>query len=378
MLGFGQKKPTTPEPEAQGRVQTIPDIFYGGNDPEVYRRTISAATVEPSRTVSDAPKPPASTAPHIAQANNRGLMWGVTGVVFVAAVGGIVWYYTQGLRAKPVVKNSIPTTTIPVVTETPTTAVEIPAVTSTPVETATNTIIIPTSTLIAGGPLEFPPLNPLNTADFDKDVLTDAEEEVFGTDPSIWDTEQDGYYDGQEVFNLYNPIGMAPVRLVDSGTILEYTNPVFNYTLYYPKNWTVAAVDAASRQVVITAANGDYIEVRALSKEPTEDFNAWFARNIKDQNVTDLLQATNRFEIQGWKRRDDLVAYFMGQSEGFVIVYHPLSSGPVNYRHIAQMVAQSFRPGRVNAVLPDQPILPGTAATITSATTSAAVTTTTL
>lgn len=378
MLGFGQKKPITPEPEAQGRVQTIPDIFYGGNDPEVYQRTVSAGPVEAPRTVVDAPPKPTPTTAHVAAANHRGLLWGTIGVVFVAAVGGIVWYYTQGLRAKPVVKTQVPTSTVSVVVETPTTTVEIPVATSTPVETPTNTIAIPTSSLIAGGPLEFPPLNPLNTADFDKDVLTDAEEEVFGTDPSVWDTEQDGYYDGQEVFNLYNPIGMAPVRLVDSGTILEYTNPVFNYTLYYPKNWAVAAVDAASRQVVITAANGDYIEVRALAKEPTEDFNAWFARNIKDQNVTDLLQATNRFEIQGWKRRDDLVSYFMGQSEGFVIVYHPLSSGPVNYRHIAQMVAQSFRPGRVNAVLPDQPILPGTAAATaaTATATSTAATTT--
>lgn len=362
MLGFGQKKPTTPEPEAQGRVQTIPDIFYGGNDPEVYHRTAASGTAETSRKVSDTPKPPTATPAPVAQANHRGLVWGVAGVVFVGAVGGIVWYYTQNLRTTAVVKKTVPTTTVPIVTETPIISEEIPVVTSTSVETPTSTIATPTSTLIAGGPLEFPPLNPLNTADFDKDVLTDAEEEVFGTDPSVWDTEQDGYYDGQEVFNLYNPIGMAPVRLVDSGTILEYTNPVFNYTLYYPKNWTVAAVDVASRQVVITAANGDYIEVRALAKEPTEDFNAWFARNIKDQNVTDLLQATNRFEIQGWKRRDDLVSYFMGQSEGFVIVYHPLSSGPINYRHIAQMIAQSFRPGRVSAVLPDQPILPGTAA----------------
>lgn len=377
MLGFGQKKSTTPEPEAQGRVQTIPDIFYGGNDPEVYHRAVTTGAAEAPRVVTNVPKPQTQATAQTVQANHRGLLWGTTGVVFVAAVGGIVWYYTQGLRAKPIVKIQTPTTTAPIITEPSTTTVEVPIVTSTPIETPTTTIVVATSTLIAGGPLEFPPLNPLNTADFDKDVLTDAEEEVFGTDPSLWDTEQDGYYDGQEVFNLYNPIGMAPVRLVDSGTILEYTNPVFNYTMYYPKNWTVAAVDAASRQVIVTAANGDYIEVRTLAKEPTEDFNAWFARNIKDQNVTDLLQATNRFEIQGWKRRDDLVAYFMGQSEGFVIVYHPLLSGPINYRHIAQMVAQSFRPGRVSAALPDQPVLPGTAAASTAAASSTSAATTT-
>lgn len=362
MLGFGSKKKSAqPEPEAQGRVQTIPDIFYGGNDPDVYRRTIVAGNSETSRIAADVPKVPTTGAAPVVRANRHGLLWGTGAVVFVAAVGGIVWYYTPGLRAKPVVKNPPPTTVVvnnPVVPP-----VEIPPVATTTVETVTTTPAAPTSTLIAGGPLDFAPLNPLDTVDFDRDSLTDAEEEAFGTDPAAWDTEKDGYYDGQEVFNLYNPLGMAPVRLIDSGAILEYSNSIFNYRFYYPKGWTVAAVDAEGRQIVITAANGDYIEVRALAKLPSDDFNSWFARNITGQNITDLLQITNRFEVAGWKRRDDLVAYFMGNNETFVILYHPLSGGPVAYRHIAQMVAQSFRPSRVNLALPDQPVLPGVATT---------------
>lgn len=366
MLGFGQKKKSImPEPEAQGRVQTIPDVFYGGNDPDVYRRASGANSSEASvKVIAQAPKPVANT-PAVTQANHRGLVFGVVGVLFVAAVGGIAWYYTAGLRNQPVVSLTPSTTVTTIVTNTLVEVIDIPVVTTT-IETVSSTIAAPTSTLIAGGPLEFAPLNPLDTIDFDRDLLTDAEEEIFGTDPASWDTEKDGYYDGQEVFNLYNPIGMAPVRLIDSGTVLEYANPVFGYSLYYPKGWTVATVDTENRQVVITAPNGDYIEVRALAKTTGEDFNTWFARTIKDQNVTDLLQATNRFEVQGWKRRDDLVAYFMGANDGFVVLFHPLSSGPVAYRHIMQMVAQSFRSGRINATLPDQPILPGTAPLVTS------------
>lgn len=364
MFGFGQKKPSTPEPEAQGRVQTIPDIFYGGNDPEVYRRDVGTTTVSTPRTVVDTTKKVVPTTPAAASSGHRGLWWGIAGVGFLGAVSGIVWYYAKGIP-KPVIVAPVSTTTV-VVVDVPTTTVETPVVTSTIVEVVTSTVTAPTSTIVVGGPLEFPAINPLNTVDFDKDVLTDAEEEVFGTDPAAWDTESDGYYDGQEVFNLYNPIGMAPVRLIDSGTVLEYSSPVFGYSFYYPKNWVAAAVDNAGRQVIVTAPNGDYFEVRALPKESTEDFNAWFARTIKDQNITDLLQATNRFEVKGWKRRDDLVAYFMGQSEGFVVIYHPLSSGPISFRHIAQMVAQSFRPGRINPALPDQPVLPGTAAAVSS------------
>ena len=368
MFGFGHnKKTSTPEPEAQGRVQTIPDIFYGGNDPEIYHRKASVENAEKAKAVSSVAKAPTATAAPVARANRHGLLWGICGVVFVAAIGGIGWYYTLGLRVKPVVKNPPPTTVFvndPIVLP-----VKTPPVATTTVETVTTTPAAPTSTLIAGGPLDFAPLNPLDTVDFDRDMLTDAEEEAFGTDPAVWDTEKDGYYDGQEVFNLYNPLGMAPVRLIDSGAILEYSNSIFNYRFYYPKGWTVAAVDAEGRQIVITSANGDYIEVRALAKLPNDDFNTWFARNITGQNITDLLQITNRFEVSGWKRRDDLVAYFMGSNETFVILYHPLSGGPVAYRHIAQMVAQSFRSSRVNLALPDQPVLPG-AATTTAVNTS--------
>lgn len=378
MLGFGNKKQAvTPEPESQGRVQTIPDIFYGGNDPDVYRRTVVSGNSETRKVAAVVPKASPVSA-QVAQANHHGLWWGVGGVGLIAAIGGITWYYTSGLPTNTILVANKPTTTVVVVNPPIVTPIETPVVTTT-VDVATTTPSAPTSTVVAGGPLEFAALNPLNTVDFDRDSLTDAEEELFGTDPAAWDTEKDGYYDGQEVFNLYNPIGMAPVRLIDSGTVLEYTNSVLGYSLYYPKTWTVAAVDAESRQVIVTAANGDYIEIRALNKTLNEDFNTWFARNIVGQNITDLLQASNRFEVPGWRRRDDLVAYFMGQNDGFVIMYHPLSGGPVAYRHIIQMVAQSFRLGRVNSVLPEQPILPGVVESVPAVetvTTTTAVTTT--
>ena len=45
------------------------------------------------------------------------------------------------------------------------------------------------------------------TLDSDNDGLTDAEEEVYGTDKNNSDTDGDGYTDGAEVQNGYNPLG---------------------------------------------------------------------------------------------------------------------------------------------------------------------------
>lgn len=44
-------------------------------------------------------------------------------------------------------------------------------------------------------------------ADSDSDGLTDAEEELYGTDPENPDTDADGYPDGSEVLKGYNPLG---------------------------------------------------------------------------------------------------------------------------------------------------------------------------
>ncbi|KKQ27634.1 MAG: Calcium-binding protein [Candidatus Magasanikbacteria bacterium GW2011_GWC2_37_14] len=45
-------------------------------------------------------------------------------------------------------------------------------------------------------------------SDTDGDSLTDKEEiEVYKTDPTKVDTDDDGYWDGYEIINNYNPLG---------------------------------------------------------------------------------------------------------------------------------------------------------------------------
>ena len=50
--------------------------------------------------------------------------------------------------------------------------------------------------------------NPTNPdQDFDHDGLTNAQEQLYGTDPQNPDSDNDGYLDGEEVANGYNPLG---------------------------------------------------------------------------------------------------------------------------------------------------------------------------
>lgn len=282
------------------------------------------------------------------------------GVVGLLGIGGIVWYY---LRPSALPPEPPP----PVIVVPPILPPEPPlAVTTTTPE-------------IVGGarplrdtpePVVFPSLLLADSVDLDVDSLTDAEEALLGTDSGVWDSDRDGYYDGQEVFNLYNPLGFAPIKLIDSGLIDEYQNSSWGYRLYYPKGWELAPVDRESRQVLLSAITGDFVEVRVFEKEGGESFVDWFGRVAVGQQYTDLIPIVNRFQESGFKRRDDLIAYFSTDRVVFVLLYHPGISETVSYRHLMQMVTQSFRPAKSIFEVPDQQPIPGVDASSSDTTSS--------
>jgi len=206
--------------------------------------------------------------------------------------------------------------------------------------------------------IDFPRIISSDSADVDNDSLTDIEEETFATDSGSWDTDNDGYYDGQEVVNLYNPKGFAPVRLIDSGLIQEYVNPNWQYRIYYPITWERGVVDEQARQVLFSSITGDFVEVLVYNLKLDEDFINWFTRKAEGQQYTDIIKFKNRFAEEGYKRRDGLVAYFVTDKNVYVIVYHPGVTGFVSFRQTVEMMINSFRPSKTIFEIPDQVVLP--------------------
>lgn len=205
----------------------------------------------------------------------------------------------------------------------------------------------------------FPKITFTNSVDLDSDGLTDLEEEIFGTDSGNSDTDGDGYYDGLEVNNLYNPRGFAPVKLIDSGLVAEYVNPIWQYRLYYPTSWQIGEVDSEYRQVLFSTATGDFIEVLVMQKQTEETFDDWFANKAVGQRITDLQDFKNRFQEIGKKRQDNLVNYFIKDNNIYIIIYHPVNeNGFIPFRQIIQMMTQSFRPTKTHISIPEQTILP--------------------
>jgi len=371
MFGFGKKKKKEKKVTQDLGVQlhTIPDVFYGGNDPVIYHNQATKQSGakkykeqkrKPMKLVSK--KQGTSHRKLVFSQHKKLFLWGGGIFAVLLVTGAATWYYVSQARQQilqQTLSTKTPTTTVQVEIQQPTT-VSGPVATSTP--TSTSTLDATTTADIANiqavEPVSFPRILLINSEDTDSDQLTDEEEAVFKTNQDVWDTDNDGYYDGQEIVNLYNPGGFAPVRLIDSGLIKEYVSPQWKYRVYYPATWQIGTVDARGRQVLASTLSGDFVEIRVFDRVQTQSFQDWFSVNIEGEQFQDLQTMINRFDLQGFLRRDGLVAYFPADNTVTVLIYHPGITGVIPYRHVMRMMVESFRTTASGSTLPEQATLP--------------------
>ncbi len=364
---FWKKKAKQPEQEIKG-LSVMPDEFYGGKDPVLHyvktEKTISDAPIKPvaekhrKLNFGDAIHGPAGLKLSAFFHKKTVLIVSVS-IILVAVVAGFSWYYVYQAKLAAQQRQAL----APKIEPPQLPPKEEPIVPEAPIEPATTTEAVIEEAPTADEPakpiiLEFPNVSLAEAVDDDNDALSDFEELVFDTDSGVWDTDGDGFYDGQEVFNLYNPKGTAPMRIIDSGLVKDYINPVHQYRVYYPAQWAAALIDETADRVLLSALSGDYVEVIAEEMWTGESFVDWFGRRAEGQLYSDLQVFNNRFKEDGWKRKDDLVAYFVSKNKVFILIYHPGTTGDIAYRHIMQMMEQSFRPAKTTIEIPEQPVLP--------------------
>ena len=345
---FGKKSSVTSNPALTVKVQTIPDDFYGGANPVIKFKKIEKEIVldsKPTLTASEKQLLDQSTTAgsgnsfsiiNLFSSRKFALIFLVGLFVLIAAGAGIYYY----LHLRPEQNQALP----------PAPELEIPSSTPTQINTPTTTteVLIPTTTQIitttvTEAPIDFPSNLMGDSPDLDKDNITDIAEDLFGTDPSKPDSDEDTHTDGHELFYLYNPAGQEPMRLIDSGYVKEYKNSTFGYTVYYPVNWAVGSVDVDSRQVLFSTIGGENIEIRSFDKNGNQSFTDWLAQWAPGQNIENLNSFQTRFFESGYSRADNLIYYFQDANHIYVMLYHTTDSNAVNYRSIMVIMARSFK-----------------------------------
>lgn len=320
-------------------IETIPEIFYGGQNPIIYKEN---TPIDIKNNLGKVSKKQSKFSK-----KQKIIFFVILAILLTTAVSAFVVYDYLKENLKSNLAN---------IAEAPKKIVEesaqgesdlVEEVKEAEVETSTEDSLEEIAEVVEEKEdylfLNFPPIILANTADSDGDELTDFEEEVFSLDSGTWDTDNDGYYDGQEVNNLYNPKGYAPVKIIDSGLVSEYVNAYFNYRIYYPQIWEKGEVDKDLKQVIFSSITGDFISVTVFERQNNEDFYSWFAREANDQKASDLSTYINRFNYRALMRKDGLVYYFENDRYFFVLLYNPRDLGPIKYRSLFKMIAQSFR-----------------------------------
>lgn len=258
------------------------------------------------------------------------------GIFLLFILGGAVYYYFQSKQPAPIPRPEVASVVVP-------TPVVVEEIATAPAPTTTTTSTVEEPSLPAEASIEFPTKILGDSADMDKDGLTDEEETLYGTDPAVPDTDDDSYNDSHEVFYLYDPTAPDPSKLIDAGHVSDFANPVTVYKVFYPSLWSIGNVDSQYEDVLFSAVTGENIEIRIFNERPGETFTDWFSRMATGEQYADLESFTSMFGATGWSRIDHLVFYFEADHKVYVFAYHPGDAGVANFRAVITMMARSFR-----------------------------------
>jgi hypothetical protein len=342
---FGRSTPpdisTPKEQKPSLSVQGIPEEFYGGANPEIHfkktTREIDMSTI--GVPVADQKVHEQQTAvggtnpshPIHFFSDTKKIVVTTLVLLLVIIVGAGGYYLVTSKKNVTVVVNK-PATSSPVVADFHTSP-EVPA--ALPVSET-----VPTAVLAK---LTMPSLLLSDSLDTDQDLLTDQEEALYRSDSGVTDSDNDSYPDAHEMYYLYSPIEKEPSRLINSGSVIEYTNPTFGYRLFYPASWVVGPVDAEHRDVLFSSVGGEYVEVRVFDRPSTGSFSDWLATVAPSERISDLARFTTRSLGDGVMRQDYVVYYFETADKIIVLAYHEVAGQTeISYRSTITMMARSL------------------------------------
>ncbi len=207
------------------------------------------------------------------------------------------------------------------------------------------TPVVTTSTLPTTTPVKTPvvetPTAPVQSKDSDSDGLTDIEERMYGTDYRNPDSDGDTFLDGNEVFHRYDPNGLSPSTLLDTGAVKMFTDATLPFTVYYPTSWK-SSVDTAKGTVTFKTPALAAVAVTWGAKEKDLTVEDWVLKNVKDIDITTLKSSYTKEGYYTLRSKDDLVAYLDLGTMAYIMTYSLNGSTEISYIQTFAMMVNSF------------------------------------
>lgn len=188
-----------------------------------------------------------------------------------------------------------------------------------------------------------------SSLDTDKDGLTDAEELVFGTNPSSADSDGDSFQDGSEVKMGYNPKGSG--KIAASSLVITYTNQSYGASVLYPRGWSI--VNRSVTEEIFSNPAGDESVTLSVYDNPARlTAKQWYLQQAGTSITTSSLVDVATWDLKstGILSPDGLAYYFANGGQVYVISYSYGLKPAVDNRTTFEMIARSLtvEPSKVN------------------------------
>lgn len=185
-------------------------------------------------------------------------------------------------------------------------------------------------------------LPPTIQFDSDSDLLTIKEETMFGTDVDQADTDKDGYVDGQELLNLFDPRFADGALLADSNSVRTFISNEYGYRLLVPVGWQESLVGGDDDQVRFIGEDQEFVEV--LIEDNVNQYSSaleWYTSQFSSIPAEDL-GSVNAQGVSGIVSPDGLTSYILTSEYIYVITYNPGLDQQLNYLTTYRMIVRSF------------------------------------
>lgn len=208
-------------------------------------------------------------------------------------------------------------------------------------------------------PVAVAPTLPPGGLDSDSDGLTDVEESIYGTDPLNPDSDGDGFLDGNEVFHLYNPAAVAPVRLLDSGLVTDVASPA-GWSVYVPRPWTSAFDAPDGSRATIRTGTGEIFRISIVERPGELTLEEWYVSAHPGTNAAQLRRIRTKGGLEGMMSPDRLAAHFVWNGKIFILQYDNADKAFIQFRTTYEMMLNSLRLSGVPTLAESEaPVLEG-------------------
>lgn len=181
------------------------------------------------------------------------------------------------------------------------------------------------------------------TQDLDGDGLTDLEEDNYGTNKTVKDTDEDGFDDATELVYGYSPLSKG--KLDGSAAVDPYTNIPFGFSVFYPAEWSSQARGTDGRGVLFfpDASTGEFIEISVQDNFGRLTPQQWYLNQTTGTTTGDLDSITNWDETQTAIISSDGFSTFYGFGNYiFSIYYETNNEEEVSYKTTYDMLRRSI------------------------------------